>query len=60
MMSLLFLSFLSISITQISDTLRKSALLIGGFLSVRMILLPVGVALLFRLSGRHTAFPPCF
>jgi bile acid:Na+ symporter, BASS family len=49
MMSLLFLSFLSISITQISDTLRKSALLIGGFLSVRMILLPVAVALLFRL-----------
>ena len=49
MMCLLFLSFLSISITQISDALRKSALLIGGFLVLRMILIPVGVALLFRL-----------
>jgi bile acid:Na+ symporter, BASS family len=49
MMSFLFLSFLSISITQISDALRKSALLIAGFLLLRMLLIPVGMALLFRL-----------
>ena len=49
MMSFLFLSFLSIRITQISDTLRKSALLISGFLVLRMILIPVVVALFFRL-----------
>ena len=48
MMSLLLLSFLSISITQILQTLRKSALLIAGFLLLRMILIPLGVALLFR------------
>ena len=48
MMSLLLLSFLSISITQISDTLRKSARLIACFLLFRMILIPLGVALLFR------------
>ncbi|MBN2034037.1 MAG: bile acid:sodium symporter [Deltaproteobacteria bacterium] len=48
MMSFLFLSFLSISITQILDALRKSALLIGAFLLIRMIFLPVAVALLFR------------
>jgi bile acid:Na+ symporter, BASS family len=49
MMAFLFLSFLSISIHQILDTLRKSALLIGGFLVLRMILIPAGMALLFRL-----------
>jgi BASS family bile acid:Na+ symporter len=48
MMSLLLLSFLSISITQILQTLRKSALLIAGFLLLRMILIPLSVALLFR------------
>ena len=48
MMSFLFLSFLSIRITQISDTLRSSALLITVFLILRMILIPLGVALLFR------------
>jgi len=49
MMSLLLLSFLSISITQIFHTLRKSALLIGLFLFLRMILIPVAIALFFRL-----------
>jgi bile acid:Na+ symporter, BASS family len=49
MMAFLFLSFLSISIHQILDALRKSALLIGGFLVLRMILIPAGMALLFRL-----------
>jgi bile acid:Na+ symporter, BASS family len=49
MMSLLFLSFLSIRITQISATLRTSALLIGSFLVLRMILIPLAMALLFRL-----------
>jgi BASS family bile acid:Na+ symporter len=49
MMSLLFLSFLSIKISQITDTLRRSALLIGGFLLIRMVLFPAAVALLFRI-----------
>jgi bile acid:Na+ symporter, BASS family len=49
MMAFLFLSFLSISIHQILDALRKSSLLIGGFLVLRMILIPAGMALLFRL-----------
>lgn len=49
MMSFLFFSFLSIRITQISEALRKSPLLIGGFVLIRMVLLPLTVALLFRL-----------
>lgn len=49
MMSLLFLSFLSIKISQISNTVRRSALLIVCFLLIRMILFPLGVALIFRL-----------
>jgi bile acid:Na+ symporter, BASS family len=49
MMSFLFLSFLSISITQISDTLRRFALLIGVFLLFRMILIPLAMAFLFQL-----------
>jgi len=49
MMSLLFLSFLSIKISQISNTVRHSALLILCFLLIRMILFPLAVALIFRL-----------
>ena len=49
MMSLLFLSFLSIKISQIWNTVRHSALLILCFLFIRMILFPLGVAFLFRL-----------
>jgi BASS family bile acid:Na+ symporter len=49
MMLLLFLSFLSIRISQIWDTVRQSPLRIAGFLLFRMILFPVAVALLFRL-----------
>jgi BASS family bile acid:Na+ symporter len=49
MMALLFLSFLSIKISQIWSTVRRSALLIGCFLFIRMILVPVGIALVFRL-----------
>lgn len=48
MMTLLFLSFLSIKIGQIWDTIRGSAPLIGCFLFIRMILVPLGVALIFR------------
>lgn len=49
MMSLLFLSFLSIKISRISNTVRRSALLIVCFLLIRLILFPLGVALIFRL-----------
>ena len=49
MMSLLFLSFLSIKLSQISNTLRSSALLLICFLLIRMILFPLGVALIFRM-----------
>ena len=49
MMSMLFLSFLSIKISQISNTVRSSALLIVCFLLIRMILFPLGIALLFRV-----------
>lgn len=49
MMSLLFLSFLSIKISQITDTLRRSTLLVGGFLLIRMVLFPAAIALIFRV-----------
>jgi BASS family bile acid:Na+ symporter len=49
MMSLLFLSFLSIRISQITDTLRRSTLLVGGFLLIRMVLFPAAIALIFRI-----------
>ena len=49
MMTFLFLSFLSIKISQIWSTVQRSTLLIGCFLFIRMILVPVGAALLFRL-----------
>ncbi len=49
MMLLLFLSFLSVRISQIWDTARQFPLRIAGFLAFRMILFPVAVALLFRL-----------
>jgi BASS family bile acid:Na+ symporter len=49
MMLLLFLSFLSIRISQIWDTARQSPLRIAWFLLFRMILFPVAAALLFRL-----------
>jgi BASS family bile acid:Na+ symporter len=48
MMSLLFLSFLSISFSDISRTLRSKGVLIGVFLLVRMILLPAAVFFLFK------------
>ncbi|MGE5841946.1 MAG: bile acid:sodium symporter family protein [Deltaproteobacteria bacterium] len=48
MMSLLFLSFLSISLSDISETLRRKGVLIGVFLLIRMILLPAAVFLLFN------------
>jgi BASS family bile acid:Na+ symporter len=48
MMSLLFLSFLSISLSDISETLRSRGLLIGVFLFIRMILLPAAIFFLFR------------
>jgi predicted Na+-dependent transporter len=50
MMLLLFLSFLSIRISQIWDTARQSPWRIAWFLLFRMILFPVAVALLFRLA----------
>jgi bile acid:Na+ symporter, BASS family len=49
MMLLLFLSFLSVRISQIRDTARQFPLRIAWFLLFRMILFPVAVALLFRL-----------
>ena len=49
MMLLLFLSFLSIRISQIWDTARQSPRRIAWFLLFRMILFPVAVTLLFRL-----------
>ncbi len=49
MMSLLFLSFLSIKIMDIWHTTSESAPTIAAFLVLRMLLLPVGFALLFRL-----------
>ena len=48
MMSLLFLSFLSISLSEISETLRSKGLVIGVFLFIRMVLLPAAVFFLFR------------
>jgi bile acid:Na+ symporter, BASS family len=48
MMLLLFLSFLSIRISRIWDTARRSPWRIAGFLLFRMVLFPVAVALLFR------------
>lgn len=49
MMSLLFLSFLSIRIVDVWQILRGRSALILLFLLIRMILLPVCVALLFSL-----------
>jgi BASS family bile acid:Na+ symporter len=49
MMLLLFLSFLSIRISQIWETARQFPLRIAGLLLFRMILFPVAIALLFRL-----------
>lgn len=48
MMSLLFLSFLSISFSDISGALRSQALVIGVFLFIRMILLPAAIFFVFR------------
>ena len=48
MMALLFLSFLSISLSDISATLRRKGLVIGVFLFIRMIVLPAAMFLLFR------------
>ena len=49
MMALLFLSFLSIEISQVWNTVRRASLLIGCFLFIRMLLVPVGIALIFRM-----------
>lgn len=49
MMSLLFLSFLTIRIQDIWETVRLSSIRITVFLFIRMILLPVCICLLFRL-----------
>jgi BASS family bile acid:Na+ symporter len=48
MMSLLFLSFLSINLSDISETLRSKGLVIGVFLFIRMILFPAAVFFVFR------------
>jgi BASS family bile acid:Na+ symporter len=48
MMSLLFLSFLSISLGEIWQTIRSRGLVIGYFLFIKMIFLPVVVFLLFK------------
>ncbi|NTV34488.1 MAG: bile acid:sodium symporter [Deltaproteobacteria bacterium] len=47
MMALLFLSFLSISLSDISKTLRSKGVVIGVFLFIRMILLPAAVFFVF-------------
>ena len=49
MMFLLFLSFLSVSITETWRITRKSSLIIASFLVFRMLLLPIGFAFFFRL-----------
>ena len=49
MMTLLFLSFLSIQVTDIWRIARKSAMTIVSFLIIRMLLLPVCFAFVFRL-----------
>jgi BASS family bile acid:Na+ symporter len=49
MMSLLFLSFLSISIMDIWRVARKSVIIVALFLVFRMLLLPVCFAFFFRL-----------
>jgi BASS family bile acid:Na+ symporter len=48
MMSLLFLSFLSISLSDITKTLRSQGAVIGAFLFIRMILLPAAIFFFFR------------
>jgi bile acid:Na+ symporter, BASS family len=49
MMSLLFLSFLSISFSEIGQTLNRNGLVIGIFLFIKMILFPAAVFFLFNL-----------
>jgi BASS family bile acid:Na+ symporter len=48
MMSLLFLSFLSISLSEISQAIGRNTLVIGLFLFVKLILLPVFIFFIFR------------
>jgi bile acid:Na+ symporter, BASS family len=48
MMALLFLSFLSISLSEISHSINGKSLVIGLFLFIKMILLPAAVFFLFR------------
>jgi bile acid:Na+ symporter, BASS family len=48
MMSVLFLSFLSIRITDIRETVKGSAGPIVAYLAFRMLLLPVAIGLLFQ------------
>jgi BASS family bile acid:Na+ symporter len=49
MMTLLFLSFLSIKVAAIWDTIKGAPLVIVCFLFIRMILLPVSVSLVFQV-----------
>lgn len=48
MMSLLFLSFLSISVLEIAQTITSNGLVIGVFLFIKMILFPAMVFFLFN------------
>jgi BASS family bile acid:Na+ symporter len=48
MMTILFLSFLSIEVAAIWDIIKRATLVIVCLLFIRMILLPVSVTLLFR------------
>jgi hypothetical protein len=58
MMLLLFLSLLSIRLSQIWDTTRQSPLRIAWFLLFRMIVFPLAVALLFRLIWPAYSWAP--
>jgi bile acid:Na+ symporter, BASS family len=48
MMSLLFLSFLSISLSEIFQAIGRNTLVVGLFLFVKLILLPVFIFFIFR------------
>jgi BASS family bile acid:Na+ symporter len=59
MMSLVFLSFLSISLSDTSEPLRSKGHMIGVFLLIRMILLLVAIFLVFQDLGRAIVSPHC-
>ena len=56
MMALLFLSFLSISLSDISQNIRSKGVVIGVFLFIRMILLPAAIFFSCFLVSATTAF----